>query len=52
MPVLYASEIPEDISLVSDAVSQLVYQKIGVYVELIPVVYSTAAFRQRSAASV
>ena len=46
MPVLYASEIPEDMDLVSDAVSQLVWQEIGVQVELIPVLYSTASSGQ------
>ena len=46
MPVLYATEIPRDIDLISDAVSQLAQRKIGVSVELIPVLYSTAASSQ------
>lgn len=46
MPVLYATEIPQDMELIEHAVSELTQREIGVSVELIPVLYSTAASGQ------
>lgn len=39
MPIFFESKIPDDIGLVSDAVSRLTEEKIGASVQLVPLLY-------------